>query len=101
MTVMDEEYRRELSDIERQMSTEHGRRVISRIMEACHAYRPTFSSDPLVMAHNEGLRSLAVALRDKILEVAPKRYMVMTLEAQERKRILESSVRKEKEMEDE
>jgi hypothetical protein len=98
MSILEDERRKELSDIKLQMDTERGRKVMWRLLEMSHVFRPTFSNDPYLMAFNEGTRNTGLKLFADIMEIAPKKYMVMALEAQERSAILEAILEKEKEM---
>jgi hypothetical protein len=97
MGVMDEVRRQELNDIKLQMDTERGRKVMWRLLELSHVFRPTFSQDPYLMAFNEGTRNTGLKLFGDIMEIAPKKYMVMALEAQERNVLLMAQLEKEKE----
>lgn len=101
MGVAEDERRKDLADIEKQMETAQGRRIIWRLLEQCKVFATTFSAEPLVMAFNEGQRNTGLQFLADVMEVAPKKYMVMTLEAQERKRIVMATLEKEKEREDE
>ena len=102
MSIMDEVRRQELNDIKQQMDTERGRKFMWRLLEISKVFTPTFAPDPLIMSFNEGTRNLGLKLFADIMEVAPKKYMVMTLEAKERSESLKAILEKEqKEINDE
>lgn len=48
------------------LGTPAGRRLLARILRRCAVAAPVFSSDPLVMAHAEGRRSIGIELGDEI-----------------------------------
>lgn len=97
MSVAEDERRKDLADIEKQMETAQGRRIIWRLLEQTRVFATTFSSETLQMAFNEGQRNVGLQFLADVMEVAPKKYMVMTLEAQERKRIVMAILEKEQE----
>lgn len=101
MSVAEDERRKDLADIEKLMEKAEGRRIVWRLLEQCNVFATTFSHEPLTMAFNEGQRNVGLLFLSDVMEVAPKRYMVMTLEAQERKRIVMAILAKEQETENE
>lgn len=98
MSVAENERRKDLADIEKLMEKAEGRRIVWRLLETCKVFVTTFSHEPLTMAFNEGGRNVGLQFLADVKEVAPKRYMVMELEAQERKRIVMATLEKEQEM---
>lgn len=68
------EIRRMRDDLRRVLSSEHGRRVLYRIVERAGVFRAVFSSDALVMAHNEGRRNEGLMLLADIEEAAPEQW---------------------------
>lgn len=101
MSVLEEIRRSELNDVKLQMDTERGRKFIWRILEMGKVFSPVFSTDTHLMAFNEGTRNQGLKLFADIMEVAPKKYMVMALEAKERGELLKAQLEKEREMNDE
>lgn len=101
MGVAEDERRKDLADIEKLMEKAEGRRIVWRLLEQCNVFGTTFSHEPLTMAFNEGQRNIGLLILADVMEVAPKRYMVMTLEAQERKRIVMATLEKEQEISNE
>jgi len=113
MSAIDELRRSELNDVKWQMDSERGRKFIWRILEMCRVFntvcrkfneqtqKDDLCFDPGMMALNEGARNVGLNLFNEIMEVAPKKYMVMALEAKERSELLKAQLEKEKEMNDE
>lgn len=48
------------------LGTTAGRRLLARILRRCAVAAPVFASDPLVMAHAEGRRSIGIELVGEI-----------------------------------
>ena len=80
----DKERREDLDDVRAVMAIAAGRRFIWRVLEAGRIFQPSFSSDPLVMAFNEGQRNAALILWTDTMEAAPEKYLAMTRGIQER-----------------
>lgn len=98
MSVVDEERRKDLKDIKDLMDTAHGRRVVWRILEAGRVFSSTFSVEALHMAFMEGQRNAGLSILADVMEVAPKKFQVMMLEAKERRDIVSAILDKEKEL---
>lgn len=101
MGVAENERRKDLVDIEKLMETAAGRRIVWRLLETCKVFASTFSAEPMAMAFAEGQRNIGLLFLADVMEMAPKKYMIMTLEAQERKRIVMATLEKEQETADE
>lgn len=98
MSISDEERRKDLNDIKLLMDTTHGRRVVWRILEAGRVFSSTFSVESLHMAFMEGQRNAGLSILADVMEVAPKKFQVMMLEAKERRDIVSAILEKEKEL---
>ncbi len=99
MGVREEERRKELNDIRDQMETAQGRRVIWRLLEAGKVFSTTFNAEALSMAFLEGHRNIALSFLADVMDVAPKKFNVMMLEAKERREIVKALLEKEREAE--
>jgi hypothetical protein len=97
VSVHNEERRKDLKDIKDLMETAHGRRVIWRILEVGRVFSSTFSIEPLNMAFLEGHRNIGLAFLADVMDVAPKKFQVMMLEAKERKDLVLTLLAKEEE----
>lgn len=98
MSVADEERRKDLNDIKLLMDTAHGRRVVWRILESGRVFASTFSVEALNMAFMEGQRNTGLSILADVMEVAPKKFQVMMLEAKERRELVNAILEKEKEL---
>lgn len=58
----------------------HGRAWLWKQLAEGHIFRPTFTTNPLVTAFNEGNRSAALRLLNQILEVDPEGFISMVKE---------------------
>ena len=56
------------------LTTAAGRRMLARILRRCAVDAPVFSSDPLVMAHAEGRRSIGIELRAELRALAGEHW---------------------------
>lgn len=63
------------SDLRHVMNSKEGRRFIWRLLGETGIYRQSFSSDPLLMARNEGERNIGLKLLAELMEACPKRYL--------------------------
>lgn len=97
MTVFEQERQQELKDIEAQLGTAQGRRFLNRMLSECGVYQATFSMDHAAMSFQEGKRNLGIKILADIMEVSPKKYMVMMLEAKEERERLKQRIDKESE----
>jgi len=75
----------EVEDLKFIMSTKQGRRYVWRQLERYGVFRTSFSSDPLIMAYNEGSRNQGLGLIADISEHCPERYAEMTREQRKAK----------------
>lgn len=64
------------------LATPDGRRVLWAELGEAGVFRATFSTDPIAMAYNEGRRSRGLEMLDRILDLAPHRYLEMMREHQ-------------------
>jgi len=73
---------RDRDDIKHLMDSKQGRRVIWWMLEKGHVFGTTFSPvDPHISAFNEGQRSLALALFQRVVKHCPEQYLTMAAEA--------------------
>lgn len=68
---------KELNDLRWVMSTKQGRRFMWRLLSSAGIYRMSFSTDPLVMAFNEGARNAGLRQLNDIMEACPERNAEM------------------------
>jgi hypothetical protein len=73
--------RREMDDMAMLMSSVQGRRLAYRILSWCGIYRTSFSSEPLIMARNEGSREIGLRFLAELSECAPAEVYAMLREA--------------------
>ena len=92
---------KDLQDIKSMMETAQGRRVIWRVLESGRVFCSTFSTEPLQMAFMEGQRNAGLALLSDVMEIAPKKFQVMMLEAKERRDLMSEMMEKEREADNE
>ena len=76
--------KQELQDIDTLMSTPGGARFIWRLLTLSGVFRTSFSSDPLVMAMNEGQRNTGLKLLSDVMEACPDKYFTMMRTAKAR-----------------
>jgi len=76
---------KELNDLRWVMSTKQGRRFMWRLLSGAGLYRPSFNTDPVVMAFNEGTRNGGLVQLNDIMEACPDRYTEMLTEQKEAK----------------
>ena len=76
--------KQELRDLDALMSTPAGSRFIWRLLQITGVDRISFSSDPLVMAFNEGHRNIGLRLRADLIEACPDKYLTMLRTAKAR-----------------
>jgi hypothetical protein len=62
------------------MSRRNGRAWIYDLLERCHCFESSFSSDPLAMAFSEGERNTALKFLADINRVCPDHYITMVRE---------------------
>jgi hypothetical protein len=100
MGVAEQERNKELDDIKTQMNTVEGRRFIYRILKTSgYLDRPAVMTDPAVLSYYGGKQSIGFDLFADVMDVAPKKFPVMILEAKERHEKLVVLLEREKERE--
>lgn len=72
--------RTEADDIKWLMGGKRGRRVMWLLLDRAGVFRSSFSSDPLVMALNEGHRNIGLTYLGQVMEHAPGSYATMVEE---------------------
>ena len=102
MAVHEEERRKDLADVKTMMDTAHGRRIVYRVLKSSGCLdRPAAMTEPALISYTEGQRSIGFDLFADVMEVAPKKFMVMILEAKERAELVRALQEKEREGMDE
>jgi hypothetical protein len=76
--------KQELIDVDNLMTTPAGARFIWRLLTISGVFRSSFSSDPLVMAMNEGQRNIGLRLLSDVMEACPGKYLNMMRSAKAR-----------------
>jgi hypothetical protein len=74
------------------METQSGRSFIWGRLETSFVFASSFSSDPLLMAFNEGLRAKGVELLTQLMKYCPDQYVQMAREADARNIATERSL---------
>lgn len=69
--VRADEAEREKADLAAVLGMEEGRRVMRRLLAEANLHCPSFATDALVMAFNEGNRNFGLRLLARIAEAAP------------------------------
>lgn len=90
--VQVKERRRRLKVIEKQrgdyirsvMNVRQGRAWLYEILEMCHVFKTSFSSDAATMAFSEGERNVGLKMMADIMQHAPDMYAMMLKEAEEK-----------------
>jgi hypothetical protein len=67
-------------DVKRLMASPWGRRLMWGMLADAKTYQPTFDTNAMRMAHNEGLRSFGISLLSYIQMTCPERYLEMLKE---------------------
>jgi hypothetical protein len=76
-----EREREEGSAVQALLSSREGRDWMYALLEQCHTFHSSFSTDPLQMAFNEGERNIGIKLMAVIMRACPHRYNEMIQEA--------------------
>lgn len=98
MGVFEEDRQRELNDIKKLMDDALGRRILHRLLTTSGCLnRPVIPVDAESTMYREGQRSIGFDFFADIMDVSPKKFMVMILEAKERETILMALMEKEQE----
>lgn len=82
--MTDKERKEDLDDVRAVMSSAAGRRFIWRLLEAGRIFQPSFTTDPIVTAFNEGQRNAGLMLWADVMEAAPEKFLTMHKGIQER-----------------
>ena len=61
-------------DLRAVISTPEGRRFVRRVLASCGMRESTFNTNALVMASNEGRRSVAVWLEGEVIDAGEDHY---------------------------
>lgn len=69
--------KQELMDLDSLMALPAGRRFLWRLLTQSGVFRSSFSSDPLVMAMNEGQRNVGLRVVGDIMAACPEKYIEM------------------------
>jgi len=69
--------KQELHDIDALMATQAGSRFLWRLLTQSGVFRSSFSTDPLVMAMNEGQRNVGLRVVGDIMAACPEKYIDM------------------------
>lgn len=97
MSVVEEERRKELKDIKDLMETAHGRRIVFRLLKSTGCLDSPFMVDPSAISHYQGMRYVGFKWFEDVMEVAPKKFPVMIMEAKERIAQVRDQLEREKE----
>lgn len=84
MTLPEEQQAMEHKDIIETMAHAQGRRVLYRVLKLSGCLDRPGAFDPNIMAFMEGQRSIGFEFLKDIIDQAPKKFMVMLMEAKER-----------------
>lgn len=72
--------KQQIEDLKALMGEIGGRTFAWRLLEQCGVYRSSFSSDPLLMAFDEGRRSIGLWLIAELAAVDPSLFALMQQE---------------------
>ena len=70
----------ERSDLKRVMDSPEGRRVLWRVMAYAGTFKPSFTEDSYLTAHNEGMRRVGIEINKWIMTVNPLMFSKMQAE---------------------
>lgn len=87
-------HERLLSDVRGLVSSPGGRRAAWHVLSVCRPMHSSFNTDPLVMAFNEGRRSVGLFFMDLIMEAKPEAYDQMRREAASNAKSEEKDIQK-------
>lgn len=71
---------REVADFKWLMSSSRGRRIVWRLLGLTSVDRPSFDTNAMRMAFNEGNRNLGLHLLNEVMALVPELYPVMMKE---------------------
>jgi hypothetical protein len=72
-----------LDRIKTVMSTRDGRRYLWDLMDTCHVFESTFTSDPYRTAYSEGARLIGLKVLAQVNTLPAETYLLMVNEAKE------------------
>ena len=75
--LQEADQKRKEQDTYNVMHTEEGRRFVYQILKACGVYAPSFNTNALTMAFNEGKRAIGVALVEQLRQSCNEFYSTM------------------------
>lgn len=67
--------RREVDDLKWLMGHPQGRRIVTRLLEMTHVYKPSFTPNGSVMCFKEGERNVGLWLTGELMETTPDEYL--------------------------
>ena len=76
----------ERDDMKWLMGSKRGRRIIWRQLERAGVFKPTFNTNAMTMAFNEGNRKEGLKVLTLIHEACPEHYQTMVREANEHRK---------------
>lgn len=76
----------EKSDLRWLVSTKRGRRIVWRLLGQAGVFHPSFNTNALTMAFNEGMRNYGNRTLTTLQDVAPDSFVTMMKEAKENDR---------------
>lgn len=74
------------NDIKRLMSSDWGRRLAWSMLEDAKTYQPTFNTNAMTMARDEGRRSFGLDLLAYVQMTCPEMFIVMLQEGMKRQK---------------
>ncbi|MDO4642519.1 MAG: hypothetical protein Q4A74_01610 [Cardiobacteriaceae bacterium] len=95
MATTEQEREQELlaHDISFLMSSEQGRRMVWRLLEAAQVYHTCFHDNALQMARREGRREQGLMLLDLVSNITPNEFLTMQQEALYERRERDARIR--------
>lgn len=75
--LQEADQKRKEQDTYNVMRTEEGRRFVYQILKACGVCAPSFNTNALTMAFNEGKRAIGVALVEQLRQSSNEFYSTM------------------------
>lgn len=67
------------NDLRAVLSTVEGQRLVWRLMGECGIHQDSFNSNALVMARNEGRRSIGIFIEMEVARECPEKFLEMQL----------------------
>lgn len=72
--------RQRVQDLGTVMDKREGRRFVWGLIQQFNVFSPSFSTDALLMAHQEGVRAAGISLMKDVMSHLPGQYMLMVEE---------------------